>query len=58
MAKEKTVRVKKLREIKIDPAKNKTTERRKVKEIANDPTADVIERAVAIALLGASYAKD
>jgi phage terminase small subunit len=54
----KPERVKRVREVKIDPAKNATQERRRIKRLAKEVGTDPIERAAAIAVLGAAMLDD
>jgi hypothetical protein len=54
----KPERVKKVKEVKIDRTKNEKAERKRIKAIGNDATADPMERAAAIAVLGAAMLDD
>jgi hypothetical protein len=54
----KPARVKKIREVKIDPTKDPGAERRRIKGLANEAGADPMERAAAIAVLGRAALDD
>jgi hypothetical protein len=54
----KPARVKKVKEIKIDRDADPQTERRRIKRLAKEVGADPIERAAAIAVLGAAMLDD
>ena len=54
----KPARVKKVKEVKIDPNADAQTERRRIKRLGKAAGADPIERAAAIAVLGKAALDD